>query len=162
MKKIFSILFIAILIIGLTGCSMGGKKNKDKASKKASCQELITLYERAYNEEKVELIKEVFPDFFFKGIEDELTVESLKRAKSYYGEDAKMTINAKCEKKMDDEWIERNQAILKEYYDTDVKVKECYELEGTSTIKGSKDEHTGDIEEMWYCNFDGTWRLIAG
>lgn len=160
MKKVISFVFVALLTVTLVGCSFTGKDKKE--SKERTYEYLLDLYARAYNEEKPELIKEVFPEFVFKGMEDQLTVENIKRAKSYYGDNVKFSFEVTGKTKMDDEWIEKANEDLKNYYNTDTKVKECYQLEGTTSIKGSEDESTSNMEELWYCDFDGTWYLIFG
>ena len=159
MKKILSFLFVAIIAITLTGCNITKGKKKEK---ERTLEYLVSLYEKAYNEEKVELIKEVFPDFMLDGAEDAFSKERLKEAKAYYGSNTKLTIKVTGKTKMDDEWLEENNKVLKEFYNTDKQMSECYEVEGTMTIKGSKDEQSSNINELWYCDFNGKWYLIAG
>lgn len=161
MKKIFSFLFVAIILVSLTGCSISLGEKKDK-KKERTLEYLVELYEKAYNEEKPELLKEIFPDFMLETIDTHLSKESIKKQKSYYGTNVKMEINVTDKTKMSDEWIKENNAILKDMYKTDMKMKECYQVIGTMSIKGSESEHNGEIEELWYCDFDGKWFLIAG
>ena len=161
MKKILSYLFVAIILVSLTGCSisLGGKKDKKK---ERALEYLVELYEKAYNEEKPELLKEIFPEFMFETINTHLSKESIKKQKSYNVANAKMEIKVTGKTKMDDEWIKENNVILKDMYKTDKQMKECYQVEGTMSVKGSENEHNGEIEELWYCDFDGKWYLIAG
>ena len=42
-----------------------------------------------------------------------------------------------------------------------VLASECYLIKGNTHIKGSKTERDGTLDEMDYCNFNGTWRLIG-
>ena len=160
MKKILSVLFVAIILVSLTGCSisLGGKKE----NKKKSLEDLVKLYEKAYNEEKPELLKEIFPEFMFETIDEYMSKEDIKEQKSYYGSNTKMEIKVTGKTKMDDEWVKENNAVLKEMYNTNKQMKECYQVDGTMTVKGSEKEQSGEIEELWYCDFDGKWLLIAG
>ena len=160
MKKIPSVLFVAIILVSLTGCSisLGGKKE----NKKKSLEDLVKLYEKAYNEEKPELLKEIFPDFMFDVIDEHMSKEDINEQKSYYGSNVKMEIKVTGKTKMDDEWLKENNDALKRVYKTDKQMKECYQVEGTMSVKGSENEHNGEIEELWYCDFDGEWFLIAG
>ena len=73
-----------------------------------------------------------------------------------------MEIKVTGKTKMDDEWVKENNAVLKEMYNTNKQMKECYQVDGTMTVKGSEKEQSGEIEELWYCDFDGEWFLIAG
>ena len=159
MKKILSFLFIAILAITLTGCATTKDKKKGKDR---SLEYLVDLYEKAYNEEKPELLKEIFPEFMFETIDTHISKEDIKEQKSYYGSNAKMEIKVTGKTKMDDEWLKENNDALKRVYKTDKQMKECYQVEGTMSVKGSENEHNGEIEELWYCDFDGEWFLIAG
>ena len=160
MKKIAIWVFVALLTITLVGCTINiGGEGKSK-KKDRSLEGLIDLYTRAYNEEKPELMKEVFPEFFIS--EDELTVENIRRAKSRYGNNVKVSVKVTGKTKMDDEWIEQANKDLESFFKTDMRVKECYEIHGTSTIKGSEAEDSSEIEEMWYCDFGSDWYLIAG
>ena len=174
-KKFFAVMLCALISVGLvTGCgkesgsTTEAKDKKDttssesgKSTKNASYDELIDMYERAYNEENIDLLYDIFPDFMFEQIKKYLTIDSLKQSKSYYGDNAKMTINVTDAEKMNAEWLEMANEELKAY-GNDAKVTECYELKGTITYSGSDDTDTDDIDgEIYYCNYKGEWKLIA-
>ena len=119
------------------------------------------MYEQAYNEEKIELLYDIFPDFMADEIKEYLTVESLRQSKSYYGDDAKMTVNITSKEKMDDEWLEMANKSLADMNATG-KVTECYELKGTITYAGSEDSDTDTLDgDLYYCNYKGEWKLIG-
>ena len=156
-KKFFALMLVALLSVGLiTGC--GKKKEEEKKVKKE--EDLVELYVRAYNEEKPELLLEVFPDFFAEDLKKYVTVEGIKDQKAEYGDDAIYSMKITGKTKMTDDWIEQNNIYLKEY---NAQVTECYAIEGIASIKGSLKEDSSEIEEMWYCNFgNDDWRLIGG
>ena len=161
-KKFLALMLCALLSVTLiTGC--GSKKEEEKEEKKPkTAEELVELYSRAYNEENPELLYEVFPSFMTVELKAYVTAESIREQKEEYGYDAIYSATITDKVKMNDEWLEENNKMLKKYYNTNTQMQECYQLEGTATIKGSLKEETKDIEEMWYCNFDGQWKLIGG
>jgi len=157
-KKFFTIMLVALLSVTLiTGCG-----NKKEEEKQKSAEELVELYVRAYNEENPELLLEIFPSFMTKDIKKYVTAENIKEQKKEYGVDAVYSMKVSGKTKMDDKWLEQNNKYIKQYYNTDVQMKECYEIEGIASIKGSLKEESHEIEELWYCNFDGDWKLIGG
>ena len=163
-KKFFALMLVALLSVGLvTGCGSDSSKSEKKdSSSKKSYEELLKLYEKAYNDGDVELLLQVFPSFMEDEIKTYYTVESLEYAKEEYGSDAKVEIKVKDTTKMSDQWIEQANEDLAQMYGDGIKVKECEQLNGTISITGSKSSDEFDIEEMWYCDFGNEWRIIGG
>lgn len=159
MKKIFSFIIVLLLVITITGC---GKDKENGISKDASYEELLNLYVEAFEKEDIDILVKAFPDFMEPFIRQEISSEEIKEINSYYGSDVKYSFNITGKTKMSDEWLEENNAIIKNEFHSNTKAQECYALEGTTEINGSEHSITNEIEELWYCNFNGTWRLLAG
>lgn len=79
-----------------------------------------------------------------------------------YGYDLKITFNITNRKEESQEWLEENQQYLRRELGINAQLTKAYLLEGTMTMSGSRKTETREIEELWYCEIDGTWGLIAG
>jgi len=159
MKKLFSILAILLLVVTITGC---GKSKDNEVKKDASYEELLDLYVEAFEKADIELLIKALPEFMAPFVRQEISNEDIKDINEYYGDNVKYSFNITGKTKMSDEWLKENNAIIKNEFHSNMQADECYALEGTTEIKGSKNSITNKIEELWYCNFDGTWRLMVG
>lgn len=159
-KKIFQVLLLAFAVVGLTAC--GFKKEKMHTSGKA--EDLLDYMVEGYNKRDPQYILDVMPDFVQEKLKESMSKkeEWKKSLEDHFGEDVKVTYKLTNRKKEDQEWIDKNNETLKEFYKTDKKLSECYALEGSITFKGSKAEDTDDIEELWHCKIDNKWYLIGG
>ena len=157
-KKFFQVLLLLFVVVGLTAC---GQSKIEKAHKSSKAEDLMDIMMDGYNERSVKKILSVMPDFMQKELKiDDETFK--KQIEETYGSDVKVSYKITNKKKEDNEWLEKNNKILKDMYKTDKQASECYLLEGTITFKGSKKEDTDEIEETWHCKIDDKWYLLFG
>lgn len=159
-KKLFQILLLAFVVVGLTAC--GSKKEKMHTSGKA--EDLLSYMVEAYNKREPQYLLDIMPDFMQEKLKESMPTkeEWAKSLEDHYGSDLKVTYKLTNRKKEDQDWIDENNKTLKEFYKTDKQLSECYLLEGSVTIKGSKAEDTDEFEEFWHCKIDNKWYLIGG
>ena len=145
------------------------ENNKTKYKKDATAEELLERGNQATYNADVDAYLSLVPDFQKAELKKYITKEELinqyNKLKQEYGEDAKVTYNITNKTKKDDSWIEDNNKYLQEEYKTNIKMIECYELEGTMTKSGSLKTDVDDnpFYETWYCKFsDGTTGFIFG
>ena len=156
MKKYLGIIVIMLLAVVITGC--GGSKTLKKDS---SPEDLLDIYMEGFKNADLDKLLSVYPDFTKEYYQKYITKERLQETLDYYGNNTTMSYNLTGKEKLSDEDLDNFKEDIKNAFTNPILPSECYKLNGTTTIKGSKDEHTSDISELWYCNFDGTWRLLG-
>ena len=163
MKKVLLLLVVCVAFLATAcGSSEGGSSNKSSRT----VENLLDSYIKGITTPDVEIIKDIFPPFYIKFAESNLTKENLQAsldlAKEEYGDDLKVTYNITKTIKLTEEELKEVNETMKTYYNADTEATECYKYEGTITFKGSKSEDSDPISNMGYCKFDGSWYLIGG
>ena len=156
MKKYLGIIVIMLLAVVITGC--GGRK---VVSNNSSVEDLLDIYMDGFKDADVDKLFSVYPDFAQEYYKRNVTKERIERTLDYYGDNVRMSYNITSKNKLNDEELDKLNEDIKKTFNDYVLPSECYKINGETTIKGSKEEHVNEISELWYCNFDGAWRLLG-
>lgn len=156
MKKYLGIIVIMILSVIMTGC--GGSKT---ITKNATPEDLLDVYMEGFNNVDIDKLLSTYPDFAKEYYKKYITKERLQETLDYYGNDTTMSYRLAKKVKLSEEELKSFNEDIKNAFTNPVLPNECYILNGTVTIKGSKEESTNEITELWYCNFNGIWRLLG-
>ena len=154
MKRFLKIFVITIFALIITGC--GSKE----LSKNASLDELFDTYKEGLKNVDVDKLISIYPDFTHEKLKKTVTKEAIEKTIDYYGDDMEVTIDVTGKEKMAEDELESFNYDIKQEYSNYVLASECYSVKGNISIKGSKKENSTSIKEMYYCNFDGTWRIM--
>lgn len=156
MKKYLGLFVIMLLAVVITGC--GGSKT---VTKNSTPEELLDIYMEGFKNADPDKLVSVYPDFAQEYYKKYITKENIQRSLDNYGSNVKLSYEITGKVKLtEDELNELNESIKNAFPDA-VLPNECYKINGSTTIKGSSEEHTSEITELWYCNFDGSWRLLG-
>ena len=155
MKKKLYILLLLVFVVGLTACT---SKKKD-IHKSGKPEDLLDVMVESYNKKDFNKMIEVLPEFMKKDI-DMTNEEWKKQIEDEYGNDLKVTYELKNKNKKDENEIQNMNAIIKNYYNVDETISECYELEGTITFKSSKKTTSDDLIDIHYCKINDKWYLL--
>ena len=154
MKKILSILCVLLITITLTGCGTISTSGAEESS----VEQLLDLYVKSFEENKLETLYKVFPEFYIKEIN--MTQEKMttiyERNKDEFGDDFKVTYKINSKEKISTDKLNQLNDNFKKY---NVKVTECYEVNTTITFSGSKFTDP-DTYPLGYCKIDGKWYII--
>ena len=84
----------------------------------------------------------------------------MENAKEAYGEDFTIVYKIDKETKMSKDDLRSLNQKMKESISDSVDATECYEYEGTVTLKGSKNSTQATMSTIARCNYNGSWYLI--
>lgn len=137
--------------------------------KDVSIETLLERETESIYKADVNMYLSIFPKFLQSDVAKKINKEELTKKydelKKEYGEDAKMTYTITKKTKMNDDWIKDSNEFYSKKYKTDIKLIECYELEGTLTKSGTlkTDVNDNPFSEKWFCKFsDESTGLIYG
>ena len=158
MKKY--IIVILLVFCFCTGCD---KLNEILGGKERTAEELLDKYVDAFMTADPEKARDIFPSFIInykpEAFTKEKFEEDLKRERGFFGDDMVASYVLKEKKHLSSsELSELNEAIHK-YFNVSDTASDCYMLDGTMTLKGSKGEDPDPIG-MYHCKYDGTWYLV--
>ena len=168
-KEVLGILLIVVFSLIFTGCSNSGndtektsndeKQNEIKSD--AQAEELLEIYAEGFKEVNADKMLSVFPSFARDHLSLSISNDEIKKASSQYGDIEDVSYNLKNQQKLEKNFLDELNKQLSNVYKDYINSNECYKLEGTMTIKGNKRSYTGNISNMWYCNYSDNWFLIS-
>ena len=103
----------------------------------------------------------VYPDFAKDYYGKYLTKENIQKSLDNFGDNIELSIEVTRKDKLSNDELDTINEEIKSTFTDYVLASECYLIKGNTHIKGSKTERDGTLDEMYYCNFNGTWRLIG-
>lgn len=160
MKRILIVLLVVVCFC--SGCSaiesiIGGKESTP--------EELLDKYVDAFMTSDPEKIRDVFPDFILNFKPEKFTKEQfekdLKREKGFFGDDMVAVYEIKEKKHLTGDELNKLNEQIQDYFKTSKTASDCYYLDGSMTLKGSKGEDPDPLD-TYYCKYDGTWYLVMG
>lgn len=156
MKKYLGLFVIMLLAVVMTGC--GGSKTLTKNS---TPEELLDVYMEGFKNVDPDKVISIYPDFAKDYYKKYITKERIQRSLDNYGRNVELSYEITGKDKLSDDELEELNENIKNVFTNPVLPSECYKINGSTTIKGSDEEHTSEITELWYCDFDGSWRLLG-
>ena len=155
MKKYLTIIVIFLFAFVITAC---GSSSVDK-----KIDELLDTYLEGFRNGDVDKMFSSYPDFAKEYYKKYVTKEKIVALLEEYGDNVQTSYKITDREKItEDELKILNDKIKTAFENNDfVSPSECYKIKGTTTIKGSKEEKTNDINDLWICKFDGSWKLIG-
>ena len=126
---------------------------------------LLDKYVDAFMTADPEKIRDVFPDFIINFKPEKFNKEEfekdLKREKGFFGDDMVAVYEIKEKKHLTGEELNKLNGQIQDYFKTSKTASDCYYLDGSMTLKGSKGEDPDPLD-AYYCKYDGTWYLVMG
>ena len=161
MKRGLFILTICILCILTTGCKKETTTQTNYIEQSSELLSVVTDGALSGNKEKV---LSTFPDAMKKTLNKVITEQNLNtntnNLKKKYGNDVTVSYEVKSLEYQNNEDTNHLNKVYSYVYYKDLKISECYKIVGNITYSGSKKETTESIEDTYYCNFDGEWKLL--
>ena len=155
MKKLIKIFVLVLLFFIATCC--GAKK----LTKYSSVEDLFDVYMDGFKNADPDRMISVYPDFAKDYFGKYVTKENIQKSLDNFGDNIEMSIEVTRKDKLSNDELESLNEEIKSTFTDYVLASECYLIKGNTHIKGSKTERDGTLDEMYYCNFNGTWRLIG-
>ena len=155
--------YILVLLLVLCFCVGCDKIKEFIGGKERTAEELLDKYVDAFMTADPDKARDIFPSFIInykpEAFTKEKFEEDLKREKGFFGDDMTASYVLKEKKHLSsDELKELNDAIH-QYFNTSDTASDCYQLDGTMTLKGSLGEDPDPIG-MYYCKYDSNWYLV--
>ena len=159
MKKYLVVLLLLVFFV--TGCD----KIKEIIGKERTPEELLDKYADAFLTSDPDKFRDVVPKFFVDYVPEAFTKEEmekdLKREKGFFGDDMKVVYEIKEKKHITGSDLDELNGQIQSYYKTSEKASDCYYLDGSITLTGSKGSDPDPLL-TYYCKYNGTWYLIMG
>ena len=153
MKKYLSLVVVFLFAFVITAC---GNSNIDK-----TVDELLDTYLEGFRTSDVDKMFSSYPDFAKEFYKQAITKEKVQELLEEYGDNVQTSYKITDTKKLSKDDLQKINDNIKTAFENYVLASECYKIEGTTTIKGSKTEKTNNIDELWCCKFDDSWKLIG-
>jgi len=154
MKNYLKIFLVVGLLFIASGC---GKT----VSNNSSVEDLLDVYMEGFKNADVDKMLSVYPDFAKDYYGKYVTEENVRNALDNYGDNIKLSYDITGKEKLSSEELNQLNEEIKQTFTNYVLPSDCYKISGTTEAKGSKNKNMGTIKNMWYCNFNDTWRLFG-
>ena len=143
MKKGIMIMVITVLFF-VTGCT---KKNVNNDNNIENSKELLSYVSSGVVNNSLDELLKSFPNKTHKILKKVINSEEIK-------------YNIVSLEKTTDKWTKHLNDVYSLVYLSNLNISECFEIKGSIEIKGSKTNTTEKIDNTYYCNFDGNWKLL--
>ena len=126
---------------------------------------LLDKYVDGFMTSDPDKLRDVVPDFMYKAMPEKFTKsyleERFEHEKNHFGDDMKASYELKEKKHLEGNDLKDINQKIQDYFKTNETASDCYYLDGTMTLTGSKDVDPDPLDS-YYCKYDGTWYLIIG
>ena len=158
--------FVLVLLLVLCFCAGCDKLNEILGGGSERTPEaLLDKYVDGFMTSDPDKLRDVVPNFLYNYAPDQFTKSYLEsnfeREKNHFGDDMKASYEIKEKKHIEGSELSELNSKIQSYFNTSETASDCYYLDGTMTLTGSKDVDPDPLD-TYYCKYDGTWYLIIG
>jgi hypothetical protein len=160
MKKL-----VVVLLLVVSFCVGCDKIKEVLGGNERTPEYLLDKYVDGFMTSDPDKLRDVVPDFFYNYMPEKFTKEYLQsgfeREKNHFGDDMKAVYEITEKKHIEGDELSKLNDQIKDYFKTNKTASDCYYLDGSMTLIGSKDTDPDPLD-AYYCKYDGTWYLIIG